>query len=83
MFHIVSFNEDEGDIALYEMSLRDKDPTNREGPCEDDAEVTAPFIGMMPEECGKVNGSPLKFCSYLDNEREIDRQIQAAFERGL
>jgi hypothetical protein len=29
--------------------------------CEDDVEVTCPYVGIMPEESYKENGSPLKF----------------------
>jgi hypothetical protein len=33
----------------------------RHGPCEDDRERTAPYIGMLPEESEHEGGSPLKF----------------------
>lgn len=33
------------------------------GPCPDDHECTAPYIGMLPTESRTVNGSPLKFRS--------------------
>jgi hypothetical protein len=33
----------------------------RSGPCEDDAEVVAPFIGMCPDESEHEDGSPLDF----------------------
>ena len=31
------------------------------GPCDDDCEYTAPYVGILPDESGKVNGSPLRF----------------------
>jgi len=85
MFHIYSFVEDEGDLALYEMSLRDSH--GRNGPCEDDAEEKCPFVGMLPEESGKENGSPLNFeyrgTIHIPTIDDIDRQIQEAFELGF
>jgi hypothetical protein len=33
----------------------------RSGPCEDDCEVTAPYIGMLPDESDHEDGSPLNF----------------------
>lgn len=44
------------------------------GPCEDDVEVTCPLVGMLPDESGKENGSPLHFTN-----SEIDRLIREAF----
>ena len=35
----------------------------RTGPCEDDAEVVAPYVGMLPEESNHEHGSPLNFSS--------------------
>lgn len=34
---------------------------SRSGPCEDDCEVTAPWIGRCPEESNHEDGSPLNF----------------------
>lgn len=31
------------------------------GPCDDDYEVTAPYIGRCPDESDHENGSPLDF----------------------
>jgi hypothetical protein len=33
----------------------------REGPCEDDREETAPYIGILPDESEHEEGSPLNF----------------------
>lgn len=33
----------------------------RSGPCEDDVEVTCPFVDMLPEESDAEEGSPLDF----------------------
>lgn len=33
----------------------------RSGPCEDDVEVTCPFVDMLPEESDAEDGSPLDF----------------------
>lgn len=30
------------------------------GACEDDTEITAPYIGIQPEESRTVDGSPLR-----------------------
>lgn len=38
----------------------------RHSPCDDDCENTAPYIGMMPEESGKEDGSPLRFASEVE-----------------
>jgi len=31
------------------------------GPCDDDYEYTAPYVGMCPNESYKENGSPIRF----------------------
>lgn len=33
----------------------------RSGPCEDDCEVTCPYIDMLPDESETEEGSPLNF----------------------
>jgi hypothetical protein len=40
------------------------DREKRSGPCEDDCEVTAPYIGILPEESDHEEGSPLDFGTY-------------------
>lgn len=47
------------------------------GACEDDCEVTAPMIDMLPEESYKEGVSPLCFTN------DIDRKIEEAFVRGF
>jgi len=34
---------------------------DRSGPCEDDVEVTAPYIGILPDESNHEQPSPLNF----------------------
>ena len=34
---------------------------NRSGPCEDDEERTAPYLGICPEESNHEDGLPLDF----------------------
>lgn len=45
--------------------------------CEDDCEATCPFVGMLPDESNKEEGSPLNFSN------SIDREIEAAFIAGF
>jgi hypothetical protein len=42
-------------------AIRIVESDRRSGPCEDDAEVVAPFIGMCPDESEHEDGSPLDF----------------------
>lgn len=50
---------DSNDIALVNMRrLQEQD---RSGPCEDDYEVTTPFVDILPEESEHEDGSPLDF----------------------
>ena len=37
--------------------------SHRFGPCEDDAETVAPYIGILPDESDSEEGSPLDFSS--------------------
>lgn len=80
MMHIVDYNGD--DDAYYVMRLQDQADyeETRFGACDDDCEVTAPYIGILPEESGKENGSPLNFGKQF---LEIDQEIQEAFKRGV
>ena len=64
-------------------SLVDRD--QRSGPCDDDVERTAPYIGICPEESETEDGSPLDFgneaqrsaSSYFDsNERRWARDAR-------
>lgn len=87
MMHIVDYNGD--DDAYYVMRLQDQAARNEErfGACEDDCEVTAPYIGILPEESGKEHGSPLNFKAEelisIESSCEIDHLIQAAFKQGV
>jgi hypothetical protein len=67
---------------------------NRSGPCEDDVERTAPYLGICPEESDHEDGSPLDFgndaqrsaSSYFDsNERrwaQDARNLRIAAKRA-
>lgn len=67
---------------------------NRSGPCEDDVERTAPYIGICPDESDAEPGSPLDFggdgrrsaSSYFNsNERRWARdarQLRIAAKRA-
>lgn len=73
------FSEDENPtIPIHAMEEQLHQQALKEGPCDDDCETTCPFVGMLPQESGKENGSPLHF-----NTVEIDRQIQEAFRQGF
>jgi hypothetical protein len=45
----------------YRPIDRFHETARREGPCEDDREVTAPYIDLLPEESDHEEGSPLHF----------------------
>lgn len=38
---------------------------NRAGPCEDDCEVAAPYIDLLPEESDTEDGSPINASGWL------------------
>lgn len=44
--------------SLSAPRLQDSD---RSGPCEDDIELTAPYVGILPEETSHEHPSPLRF----------------------
>lgn len=51
--------DDEADLAEFDRTSRLND---RFGPCEDDYELTAPFVDLLPEEAYDKEGpSPLRF----------------------
>lgn len=52
------FCEDEFESPIPEFESLDRF-NNRAGPCDDDCERTAPYIGMLPDESGKEDGSPI------------------------
>lgn len=45
-------------ISKFEDIVRQD---RRFGPCEDDYEITTPYIDMLPEESDDEEGSPLSF----------------------
>lgn len=56
------FADDENDSSCHALTvlcrLQDSD---RSGPCEDDIELTAPYVGILPEETSHEHPSPLRF----------------------
>jgi len=88
-FHIVDMSRegwDEGDAILIAKLERAMHNDNRSAPCEDDCEVTAPFVNMMPEESDhRSAGDPVLDDAHITSPlwaTMIDRQIQTAFEVG-
>lgn len=79
MMHIVDFCwSDDVDAALFARLERQDHQDHRSGPCDDDYEIKCPYVGMLPEESGLPDGSPLRF-----RDAEIDWQIQQALKLGL
>lgn len=78
--YIYSHTEDDGDLALALMKERDQHNMQeaRTGPCNDDWEVSAPYIGILPDESDKEDGSPLHFGTRRRFEDDIDNQILSA-----
>lgn len=75
-----------GDRARFQEQERE----DRHGPCEDDIEVVAPWIGMCPDESDHENGSPLNFGKpHVDHQgslvsaREDERAFQLALRLGF
>jgi hypothetical protein len=90
MMHIVDYNGDDDAYFLMRLSDQADRDSERHGACDDDCEVTAPFIGILPDESEQEDGSPLRFKADPElisimggSEAAIDSQIQEAFERGL
>jgi hypothetical protein len=53
------FDKDDLSFGFSVMAFVEQD--HRSGPCEDDCEVTCPYIGMLPDESDDEDGSPLDF----------------------
>ncbi len=65
--------------TIATMQLRQAEEQDRSGPCEDDAEETAPYIGLCPEESdNREGGSPLS----LGGVKYIDSMIEVAYRMG-
>ena len=78
MFHIEDMEEwDETDARIWANLERQYQADLRSGPCEDSQEMTAPYIGMLPDENGREEPSPLDF-----RNKEIDFQIQEVLRLG-
>lgn len=78
MFHIEDMG-DWDDTDAYTFSTLEKRmmADRRSGPCDDDCEESAPYIGMLPEETYREDVSPLDF-----RNREIDFAIQEVLRNG-
>jgi hypothetical protein len=48
-------------LDLFDDGLPTAHREMSDGPCDDDCEETAPFIGMLPDESDHEDGSPLDF----------------------
>jgi len=56
------FANDVSDSTVQaEAALRRCLDADRSGPCDDDAEVVAPYVGLLPEETSGEKPSPLRF----------------------
>lgn len=56
------FAEDCADSNMMALGqIRRLQESDRSGPCEDDCEVTAPFVDLLPEETEHEEPSPLEF----------------------
>lgn len=71
----------DGNIALFEMKLRDTDQQseNRTGACEDDPEVTTSVEGDAREEQDVFLSRPLR----LRDHPVISHREQQEFEEGM
>tara|TARA_R110000868_G_scaffold67046_1_gene199214 strand:- start:6598 stop:6855 length:258 start_codon:yes stop_codon:yes gene_type:complete len=50
-------------------------------PCEDDCEITAPYIGLLPDESDHENGSPLNFTyEHAFEAKAYIRKVRDSFE---
>lgn len=74
----------DGDDHLWLMKQRDTHQRHETltGPCEDDCEVTAPFIGVCPDESGKLDGSPIDFGGPSKAEVDAYNMTLAALMRA-
>ena len=54
---------DETTASIYAKLEKESQRETRFGPCEDDIEVCAPFIGVLPDESNREDGGPLNFGS--------------------
>ena len=88
MMHIQDFDWDRDDsyiASLERAQVRDA----RSGPCEDSVEMTAPFLGMMPEESNHEGGTPPNFspdevrAAAYDRIKRIDAQIEETLRVGF
>jgi len=72
----------DGDDEFYLMQLRDTHQLQEllHGACDDDVESKCPYIGLLPQESEKENGSPINWGISFRHETdaEIDEQIRYA-----
>jgi hypothetical protein len=68
----------------YRYLDRMREEIRREGPCDDDCESTAPFIGMLPDESDHEDGSPLDFVRIPSREWEVyEQDFAQALKEGV
>jgi hypothetical protein len=81
MFHIDQMSWDGVDAALWAKLERAAKLDERSEACEDDCEVVAPYIGMLPDESNKEEGSPINFVEKATGvtDKEIDEQIRGSY----
>lgn len=53
------FSDNDSTQAL--ATIQRLEEGNRSGPCEDDVESCAPYVGLLPEETAHEDPSPLNF----------------------
>ena len=70
---------DDTDAYIYASIERKYQADRRSGPCDDDREESAPYIGMLPEENYREEPSPLNF---RNQNRAIDLEIQRVLREG-
>jgi hypothetical protein len=53
------------DLMVHAQCEKIARQDERSGPCEDDEEMTCPFVDMLPDESNHENGSPLRFAPLM------------------
>jgi hypothetical protein len=81
MMHIVDMDWDQ-DSDLVERFQRLDRENERGEACDDDIEVDAPWINILPEETDAEEPSPLRF-NKVPEWHYIDRDIALALKLGL
>ena len=73
-------HEENPSIPIHQLEEQNHQQELREGPCEDDWEVTAPYIGILPDESRGEGVSPLNFRTDVQKHLSlINQEIDQAF----